>query len=67
MDVLYQISLKDFLNNNPNIKVMEKGLQEKRYQHHEEKRINRINHAIERRRDMINNPEKNFSKVFFKF
>jgi len=57
LNKLYQISLKEFLNNNPDIRVMESEIQLKRYQHHENKRLEKITKAIERRKDIIANPD----------
>ena len=42
---------------------MEPEIQEKRYQHYENKRNEKISKAIERRKEMIENPDKVFSKV----
>jgi hypothetical protein len=63
MGKLYKISFKEFLNNNPDIRVMEPDIQENRYQHYENKRNEKISKAIERRKEMIENPDKVFSKV----
>lgn len=60
---LYKISFKEFLNINPDIRVMESDIQEKRYQHYENKRLDKIAKAIERRKEIIENPDRNFSKV----
>ena len=37
--------------------------QERRYNHKEEKRIMKINLALERRKEIIENQEKQYSKV----
>lgn len=42
---------------------MESDIQEKRYQHYDNKRLEKISIAIERRKDIIANPDKIFSKV----
>jgi len=63
MSLLYQISFKEFLNNNPDIRVMDCELQNKRYQHYESKRMEKINKAIERRKELITNPEMLITRV----
>jgi hypothetical protein len=42
---------------------MDSDIQEKRYQHYENKRLEKISKASERRKDIIANPDKIFSKV----
>lgn len=44
---------------------MEAEIQEKRYQHFENKRNGKIQKAIQRRNDIITNPDKVFSKVIY--
>ncbi len=45
---------------------MEIDIQEKRYEHYEEKRQEKIFKAIERRKDMIANPDNIFTKVNYR-
>ncbi len=52
---LYYTTFKEFFENHPELKVLDKYLQEYRYQHHEEKRLNRIKMATEKRSELINN------------
>jgi len=42
---------------------LESEIQQKRYEHYENKRLEKINKAIERRKEIIANPDKLFSKV----
>lgn len=51
--------------NHPDIRVMDKQIQEKRYNHKEEKKKIQIKEGIERRKEMIENPDKIFSKVTY--
>ncbi len=67
MKKLYKISFKDYLNNNPEIRSIEYGVQEKRYRHQENRRLEKIQKAIERRRDIIEHPDKVFSTLKNKF
>ena len=57
---LYEISFKEFLHINPELRVMDPEIQEKRYRHKEERKKLKIKEAIDRRKDMIENPEKIF-------
>jgi hypothetical protein len=54
------MSFKDFLNINPDLKVMDPEIQEKRYVHKEERKRKKIKEAIERRKDMIEYPDRLF-------
>ncbi len=45
---------------------MQPDIQEKRFQHYENKRLDKIERAIERRKDIIANPDNFFSKVKIK-
>lgn len=60
---LYKMSLKEYINQNPDIRALGMDIQQRRYSHHEDKRLEKINRAIERRRQIIANPDKIFTKV----
>jgi hypothetical protein len=51
------------LNLNHELRVLEPEIQERRYQHKEERKKHKINNAIERRKEIIENPDKLFSNV----
>ena len=55
---LYYISFDDFIQQHPELKSVDKDLQERRYNHFEEKRKNFINEAIKRRREIIEEKKK---------
>lgn len=47
------------------MRVLEPEIQERRYNHKEERKKIKINHAIERRKEIMENPDKLFTKVFY--
>lgn len=51
---LYYMTFKDYLEKHPELKALEKHLQEFRYQHQEDKRLSRIKMATEKREQLIN-------------
>ena len=55
---LYQISLEEFLEKNPDFKKLSKDLQNQRYILYEEERLNNINRCISKRKELINNTKK---------
>jgi hypothetical protein len=55
---LYQITFKEFLNNNPELKKLNKEIQSKRYTLFEEDRKNNIKKCIQHRKDLISATKK---------
>ena len=60
---LFQISLAEFLEKNPDFKKLSKDLQNQRYILYEEERLNNINQCISKRKELINNMKKINSKL----
>merc|ERR1712151_208962 len=60
---LYKISLREFLKNYPDVRNMHPEIQMKRYNHKEELKRTKIKEAIERRKDIIENPSKVYPKA----
>lgn len=60
---LYQISLGEFLEKNPDFKKLSKDLQNQRYILYEEERLNNINQCISKRNELINNMKKINNKL----
>lgn len=60
---LYQISLGEFLEKNPDFKKLSKDLQNQRYILYEEERLNNINQSISKRKELINNMKKINNKL----
>jgi len=59
------MSFKEFLSFHPEIKALGSEIQQRRYAHHENKRLEKIYKAIERRTEIIANPDKLFTKVSY--
>ena len=55
---LYYISFDDFIKRHPELKNIYKDLQEKKYNHYEEKRKNLIQLSIKKRREIIEDNKK---------
>ena len=55
---LYYISFDDFIKRHPELKNLYKDLQEKKYNHYEEKRKNLIQLSIKKRREIIEDNKK---------
>ena len=55
---LYYISFDDYIQQHPELKSVDRDLQERRYNHFEEKRKTFINEAIKRRREIIEEKKK---------
>ena len=55
---LFQISLGEFLEKNPDFKKLSKDLQNQRYILYEEERLNNINQCISKRKELIKNMKK---------
>ena len=55
---LYQITMQEFLNKNPDYKKESKEIQKQRYELYEEQRKNNINRCIEKRQEIIANSKK---------
>ena len=59
---LYQISLQEFLNKNPDLKKLGKEIQNQRYKLYDEERQNNINRCIQQRQELILLTKKNKNK-----
>ena len=59
---LYYISFEDFLYTHPELKSISKDLQEKRYNHYEAKRQEKISKAKEKRREIIDSTKSKNSR-----
>ena len=59
---LYYKSYKEFMYMHPDLKTLEKELQDNRYKHNEEKRADRIKMATEKRAELIKNGSLGISK-----
>ena len=62
MDRLYQLSLEEYLAQHPELKNIPKDLQQKKYDHYEEKRKEFIKNAIDLRKNIIDKEEKKNNK-----
>ena len=51
------------MTKNHELRVLEPEIQERRFQHKEERKKHKINIAIERRKEIIEDPDKLFSNV----
>lgn len=56
---LFFISIDEYIAKNPELRGISPDLQERRYKHYDEKRRNRIETAIEKRRELIEFENKN--------
>jgi hypothetical protein len=61
------MSFKEFLEKHPELKVLDKHLQDFRYKHHEDKRLNRIKMATEKRSELINNLNNRVKILLYKY
>lgn len=59
---LYKISFEEFLNQNPNLKKLNKDIQNQRYILYEEERENNIKKCIQKRQELIDITKKSKSK-----
>lgn len=58
-DNLYYISIEEYISRNPELRGISSDLQERRFRHYDEKRKNRIETAIEKRKELIELESKN--------